>query len=80
MMLCDLITKLKGIMTMAKEIMGKKYLSDKDASRRYGYSQSWFQFSRYSHTGPSFFKLQGKILYPLEETDHWFVEQMKKSR
>lgn len=56
------------------EIMGTKYLSEKEASKRYGYSQKWFQKRRYSNLPPPYMKLQnkGKIFYPLSETDAWF--------
>lgn len=62
------------------EILGIKYLTDKDASKRYGFSQSWFQQSRYKGNGPPCFQLckKGKILYPLIETDEWFKINLKE--
>jgi hypothetical protein len=56
------------------EIMGVKYISDKEASYRYGYSQSWFQKCRYEGNGPQFVRLQGKgkVLYPVDKLDEWF--------
>lgn len=51
----------------------KLYLNEKEASQRYGYSRQWFQRERWKGTGPRFMKVnQGKILYPIDETDAWF--------
>lgn len=56
-----------------KELLGKVYITQKEASHRYGYSQSWFKLSRYNQKGPTFIQINhGKIYYPLEETDTWF--------
>lgn len=61
------------------EILGIKYISDKEAAIRYGYSQSWFQRRRYKKLPPPFCKLEnkGKVLYPLDETDKWFKDKME---
>ncbi len=60
------------------EIMGKKYLTDKEAASRYGYSQSWFIRARFNQTGPTYaqFNNTGRVLYPLEETDEWFQKML----
>ena len=42
------------------ELNGTKYITDKEASVRYGYSKSWFQNQRYKKLPPPFVKLQGK--------------------
>lgn len=59
-------------------IMGKVYISDKEAAQRYGYSQGWFQKKRYKKSGPPCVKLEGrgKVFYPMEETDRWFKDNM----
>lgn len=64
------------------EIMGNIYLTEKEASKRYGYSSSWFQKSRYEKTGPSYirFKNRSKIWYPITETDAWFLARMHLER
>lgn len=63
--------KLKGV-KMA-EIIPSLYISEVDASIRYGYSRQWFQRERWKGTGPSFMKINGgKVLYPLDTTDEWF--------
>jgi len=62
-----------------KEIMGKKYLSEKEAADRYGYSKSTFIRMREEKSGPKFIQLKphGRVLYSLEQTDLWFNEKMK---
>lgn len=62
------------------EIMGKKYICDKEASKRYGYSRSWFRSARSTGNSPTYIKLKGKgrVLYPLAETDQWFEINLKK--
>lgn len=59
-------------------ILDKKYISDKEAAIRYGYSQQWFRLCRHKKKGPPFLKLQGKgkVYYSIEETDKWFKENM----
>lgn len=62
------------------EIMGVKFLNDKEASDRYGYSRSWFQQAREKGGGPPFIKMGpgcARVLYNLENTDNWFKERMK---
>ncbi len=52
----------------------KIYLTETEASSRYGYSRQWFQRERWKGTGPKFSKINGgKILYPIKETDEWFA-------
>lgn len=63
------------------EIFGKKFITDKEASKRYGYSKSWFQQRRCKKLFPKFFRLNGngKVLYPLDETDEWFKGSIQPS-
>jgi predicted DNA-binding transcriptional regulator AlpA len=60
------------------EIMGKQYITDKEASKRYGYSVSWFQQLRSKKEPPNFIKIRGKgkVYYPLKDTDEWFAKAM----
>lgn len=60
------------------ELLGKTYLTEKEAAQRYNYSLSWFWKSRYYKKGPNYIRLEGrgKIYYPLIETDKWFKEKM----
>ena len=51
----------------------KLYLNESEASYRYGYSRQWFQRERWKGTGPKFLKISGKVLYPLKDTDKWFL-------
>ena len=72
--------KMKSLETNAKlekiyhfETSEKKYLTETEASVRYGYSKPWFQHERWKKTGPIYCKnAAGKILYPVKETDEWF--------
>lgn len=57
----------------------KLYLTETEASIRYGYSKQWFQRARWQGSGPSFVKKKGKVLYPIRETDGWFAEGMMQS-
>lgn len=60
------------------EILGKKFISEKEASKRYGYSRSWFQRMRYVKAGPTFNRItkSSKILYPIDDTDQWFKNHL----
>jgi hypothetical protein len=62
------------------EIMGKEYLTLKDAAKRYGHSVSWFTRERENGGGPLFVQLKdhGRVLYPLMETDEWFKKKMSE--
>lgn len=63
------------------DILGKKYLTDKEASERYGYSQRWFIQQRQLSKGPKYFQLKGtkgRVLYPLIETDKWFKDNLEE--
>ncbi len=61
------------------EIMGKKYLTEKEVSHKYGLSMAWFRLRRWKKDSPPYTKLQGKgkVLYPEKETDGWFEDNMK---
>ncbi len=55
------------------------YLTEKQASVRYGKSCSWFQKRRNKKLPPFWIKFENTktIFYPLFDTDKWFVENMK---
>lgn len=61
-------------------ILGHQFMTDKEASTRYGYSISWFRKMRSLKMGPKHIQIigGGKVLYPLEATDEWFSERMKE--
>jgi len=63
------------------EINGKHYITEKEASKKYGYSVPWFRLSRKQKDAPPFFRLRenGKILYSIEETDQWFQNRFNLS-
>ena len=61
-----------------RKIMGIDYITDKEASLRYGYSESWFQQRRSHGNSPPFIRLNNsRILYPIEKTDKWFKDNME---
>lgn len=61
-------------------LMSEKYLTDKEAADRYGYSTAWFIKARVQGYGPHYIQIKprGRVLYPLDETDRWFTEKMKE--
>lgn len=62
-------------------ILGVTYITDKEAAQRYGYSVSWFQKLRMKKESPKFIKLRGKgkVLYPIDELDQWFRQNLQAS-
>lgn len=61
-------------------ILGKNYMTDKEASKRYGYSRAWFILKRHQRQGPPFVRLngKGKTLYAVDETDLWFKQHLQE--
>lgn len=61
-----------------KEILGVQYITSKEASVRFGYSESWFKQRRMNRWPPKFVKIanKGKVLYPLIEIDEWFKKNI----
>lgn len=63
------------------EIQGKKYISPKEASHQYCYSQSWLEKSRKNGSGPKWIKVgekpRGKIYYEKNSLDEWFLRNSK---
>ncbi len=59
------------------DIMGIKFLTEIEASERYGYSKAWFAHKRMARSGPPYIKMaDNRVLYNLEKTDKWFKEKM----
>ena len=60
--------------------MGINYLTDKEASLRYGYSIAWFRKMRILKQGPHYIQMMknGKVLYPVEATDEWFNARIRE--
>jgi hypothetical protein len=60
------------------EINGKQYLTEKEVSRKYGFSVPWFRKERTKKNKPPFCKLSknGRVFYPLIETELWFQEKI----
>ena len=63
------------------ELNGKHYLTVKEASKKYGYSVSWFRNSKNKPNSPPCCQKgqKGKVLYPLDETDQWFQDKFNMS-
>ncbi len=57
------------------------YISEKEVSARFGMSLSWLRRERHLGTGPLYLKLRGngKVFYPLVETEKWFVDNLKEA-
>ena len=64
---------------MMIEILGTKYITEKEAVNRFKYSASWFQKARYDQSSPPYVKFNGKgrVYYPLETLDNWFMQKMQ---
>ena len=59
------------------EIMGIKCLTEKEASKRYGYSRTWFRYRRWKKNSPPYVRHgSNRILYPIDEVDRWFQDRM----
>ena len=61
------------------EFMGKKFLTAKEASKRYGMSVQWFDKRRMKKLKPTYLQIvpRGLVLYPEEETNAWFKKQIQ---
>lgn len=59
--------------------MEKIYMSETEAAKRYNLSVHWFRRARWAGGGPEFVKLSGRVLYPIESTDAFFVSKLRKS-
>lgn len=61
------------------EILGRKFLTTKEASKRYGMSEDWFSQRRWKNLPPKYTKIcdNGRVLYPKIETDQWFEHQLR---
>lgn len=61
------------------ELLGRKFINEKEACQRYDYSPGWFRKQRFNKKEPKFVKSAGtgKIYYPVDETDKWFKDKME---
>jgi hypothetical protein len=60
-------------------MMTKRYLNEVEAAEAYGPSVSWFRRARWRGDGPLFAKLQGRVLYPVEELERFFSSRLRRS-
>ena len=61
------------------DFMGKKFLTVKEASKRYGRSVQWFDKRRMQKLKPTYMQIteRGTVLYPEDETNEWFKKQIQ---
>lgn len=62
------------------DILGRKYITRKEAASRYGLSIAWFKLRQQRHEEPHFVKIggRGRVYYDVLKTDQWFKENMKE--
>lgn len=58
------------------QLFGKTYLTAKEASSRYGYSESWFYVRRHKKIDPPYVKIGGKLFYDKDVLDDWFKSRI----
>lgn len=58
-------------------ICGVDYYSEKEMTKRYPLSKSWFEKARRTKEDIPFTKLGGRIYYPAEAIDNWFKDYMQ---
>ncbi len=68
------------------DILGKKYMTEKEASSVYPYSAKWFQKKRKDSRsgktdGPPFIQLsyRGKSYYPVIALENWFKKRIAEN-
>lgn len=61
------------------KINGVEYLSEKQISKEYGFSQPYFWKIRKNKKGPRYYKMSGRFFYTKEDVDKWFKENLKPS-
>lgn len=60
--------------------MSEKYLKQKQACEKSGYSAFWHERKRRTGGGPPFVKMEnGQIRYPESLYDAWFTERLARS-
>lgn len=59
-------------------ILGKQYITDKEAAAQFGYSRDWFKRQRWKGEEPMYFKLKGKVLYSYDDLKKWFGDRLSR--
>lgn len=61
------------------EVLGVKYITDKEASQKYGLSRSWFQKIRQTKMSPPYvrFNQNGRVYYEINQMDDWFKSRLE---
>ena len=53
------------------------YLSEKEVSKKYGFSVHWFKKQRYGKNPPRYYKLDNNVFYTVKDLDSWFLENLR---
>jgi len=63
------------------DLLGEKYLTEKEAAAMMGYSRVWLQRARYEKTGPKFTRMSvlGKILYKKSTIEKWIKDRISEN-
>lgn len=59
---------------------GIEYITEKEASKRFGFSVSWFKKLRQKKEAPRHVKImgRGKVYYPVKDLAEWFRDNIKE--
>ena len=58
------------------DLFGKKYITDKEAAKKYSYSVTWFKMQRCKKLEPHYIKLHGRVYYEVDVLDKYFKEKI----
>ena len=57
-------------------IDNKVYITEKEASSKFGYSIRWFRNRRDKKKSPPYIKIDNRVFYDVNELSEWFKKQM----
>ena len=57
-------------------VNGVKYIPEKEISKYFGMSVSWFRKARYAGKCPTYHTLNGKIFYDIDHVQEWFKKNL----
>jgi predicted DNA-binding transcriptional regulator AlpA len=59
---------------MLEDLLGEmpEQITERQASKKYGYSCAWFQKKRWEGGGPPYRKIGRSVRYPTKELAEWF--------
>ena len=62
------------------KIDGVNYMCDKEATKFYGVTPSYFKNLRYNGTGPTYIRFHGRVFYKQHVVDQWFISWLEKEQ